>query len=214
MQRIRLEAGCGPGQPEGLRLCGVALAVLARQHEVAGIGDQNQLVQPPVATHPVAAGGEPGVVAGRLDLHHTRLGSLALFQPAILQLLRTERSDGGMSWAAATVLRRLPARRAHSREPLAAAWNRDPRPDRTPRRSGVQPACRDRRAPCIVNTASPVSSKLKMGESSKMELTHPKVVASSAETLRRCVKHIAEGGRSERDLRDERSGLFDPGDCP
>ena len=38
-----------------------------------------------------------------------------------------------------------------------------------------------------------VSSKLKMGESSKMELTHPKVVASSAETLRMCVKHIAEG---------------------
>ena len=59
-----------------------------------------------------------------------------------------------------------------------------------------------------------VSSKLKMGESSKMELTHPKLVASSARTLRRCVKHIAEGGRSERVLRDERSGPFDPGDCP
>ena len=61
---------------------------------------------------------------------------------------------------------------------------------------------------------SGVSSKLKMGESSKMALTHPKVVASSAETLRRCVKHIAEGGRSERDLRDERSGPFDPVHCP
>ena len=59
-----------------------------------------------------------------------------------------------------------------------------------------------------------VSSKLKTGESSKMELTHPKVVASSAETLRRCVKHIAEGGRSERDLRDERNGPFDPVHCP
>ncbi len=34
---------------------------------------------------------------------------------------------------------------------------------------------------------TPVSRELKMGESSKMELTHPKVVASSAETLRgRC----------------------------
>ena len=59
-----------------------------------------------------------------------------------------------------------------------------------------------------------VSSNLKMGESSKMELTHPKVAASSAGALRRCVKHIAEGGRSERDPRDERSGPFDPGDCP
>ena len=106
MLRLRLEAGCGPGQPEGLQLCGVALAVLARQHEVAGIGDQNHPVQPPVATRPVAAGGEPGVVAGRLDLHHTRLGSLALFQLAILQLLRTEQSDVRMSWAAATVLPR------------------------------------------------------------------------------------------------------------
>ena len=35
------------------------------------------------------------------------------------------------------------------------------------------------------------------------------MVASSAGTLRRCVKHIAEGGRSERDLRDEGGGPFD-----
>ena len=61
---------------------------------------------------------------------------------------------------------------------------------------------------------TPVSSKLKMGGSSKMELTHPVMVASSAGTLRRCVKHIAEGGRSERDLRDERGGPFNPGNCP
>ena len=59
-----------------------------------------------------------------------------------------------------------------------------------------------------------VSSKLRMGESSKIELTHPMIMASSAGTLRRCVKHIAEGGRSERDLRDERGGPFDPGNCP
>ena len=49
--------------------------------------------------------------------------------------------------------------------------------------------------------------------SSKMELTHPVMVASSAGTLQRCVKHIAEGGRSERDLRDEGGGPFDPRDC-
>ena len=65
-----------------------------------------------------------------------------------------------------------------------------------------------------VGAADGVSSKLIMGESSKMELTHPVVVASSADILRRCVKHIAKGGRSERDLRDERGGPFDPGDCP
>ena len=40
------------------------------------------------------------------------------------------------------------------------------------------------------------------------------VVASSADTLRRCVKHIAEGGTNERDLRNERRWPFDPGDCP
>ena len=51
----------------------------------------------------------------------------------------------------------------------------------------------------ITSSAGPrppafVSSKLKMGGSSKMELTHLVMVASSAGTLRRCVKHIAEGG--------------------
>ena len=50
-----------------------------------------------------------------------------------------------------------------------------------------------------------------MSEIAKMELTHPMVVASSADTLRRCVKHIADGGRSERDLRNERGGLLHPG---
>ena len=53
-----------------------------------------------------------------------------------------------------------------------------------------------------------------MGGSSKMELTHPVVVASSAGTLRRCVKHIADGGGSERNLRDEKGGPFNPGNCP
>ena len=51
-----------------------------------------------------------------------------------------------------------------------------------------------------------VGGELKMGESSKMELPHPKVAASSAGTLRRCVNHIAEGGRRERVPRDEGSG--------
>ena len=66
----------------------------------------------------------------------------------------------------------------------------------------------------LVEVRARVSGKLKMGKSSKMERIHPKVAASSAGTLRRCVKHIAEGGRSERHPRDERSWPFGPGDCP
>ena len=63
-------------------------------------------------------------------------------------------------------------------------------------------------------TPGVVSSSIKVCESSNLELTHPMVVASSADTLRRCVKHIAEGGTNERDLRNERRWPFDPGDCP
>ena len=59
-----------------------------------------------------------------------------------------------------------------------------------------------------------VSSNIKVCESSNLELTHPMVVASSADTLRMCVKHIAEGGTNERDLRNERRWAFDPGECP
>ena len=58
-----------------------------------------------------------------------------------------------------------------------------------------------------------VSSNIKMCKSSKLELTHPMVMASSADTLRRYIRQIAKGGTSERDLRDERNGPFDPGDC-
>ena len=87
------------------------------------------------------------------------------------------------------------------------------------RNSGVQPEQKSfttrrqwpRRDSLCFGPAKNVSSKLKMDESSKMELTYPVMVASSAGTLRRCVQHIAEGGRSERDLRDEKGGPFDPG---
>ena len=50
--------------------------------------------------------------------------------------------------------------------------------------------------------------------SSKMDLSHPAVVTSSADILWRYIKHISEGGRSERDLRNEKGGPFHPGDCP
>ena len=53
---------------------------------------------------------------------------------------------------------------------------------------------------------------IKMCKNAEMELTQPKVVASSADTRRRCRRHIAKGGSSERDIRDERRWPFDPGD--
>ena len=50
--------------------------------------------------------------------------------------------------------------------------------------------------------------------SSKMDLSHPAVVTSSAGILWRYVKHISESGRGERDLRNEKGGPFHPGDYP
>ena len=58
-----------------------------------------------------------------------------------------------------------------------------------------------------------VSSNIKMCKSSKLELTHLRMVASSADFLRRCTGQIAKGGTSERDIRVERRWPFDPGDC-
>ena len=52
-----------------------------------------------------------------------------------------------------------------------------------------------------------------MCKSSKLELTHLRMVASSADFLRRCTGQIAKGGTSERDIRVERRWPFDPGDC-
>ena len=57
-----------------------------------------------------------------------------------------------------------------------------------------------------------VIADIKMCKNAGMELTQPKVVASSADTRRRCRRHIAKGGSSERDIRDERRWPFDPGD--
>ncbi len=56
-----------------------------------------------------------------------------------------------------------------------------------------------------------VTSNFKMCISSKVELTHPMAVASSADFSRRCRRDLANGGNDERDLRDERRGTFDPG---
>ena len=60
--------------------------------------------------------------------------------------------------------------------------------------------------------AAPVTADVKMGEIAEVELTHHRIVASSVDTVRRCFRQIAEGGRSERNIRDERSGSFHPWD--
>ena len=46
-----------------------------------------------------------------------------------------------------------------------------------------------------------------------MELTHRMAVASSADSSRTCRRDLASGGDYERDIRDERRGPFDPGEC-
>ena len=80
MLQLRLEVGGGFGQPEGLQLGGIAVGVLAQQHEVAGVGDQHEAIASPVAAHLRAVGGEPGVGIGGLDLHHAAIGRLHLLR--------------------------------------------------------------------------------------------------------------------------------------
>ena len=64
----------------------------------------------------------------------------------------------------------------------------------------------------VAHGAAFVIADIKMCKNAEIELTQPKVVASSADTRRRRRRHIAKGGSSERDLRDERRWPFDPGD--
>ena len=53
----------------------------------------------------------------------------------------------------------------------------------------------------------------KMSEIAGVELTHPMAGASFTKSSWRCSTDFAEGGTSERDLRDERGGPFHPGYC-
>ena len=78
MLQLGLEVRQGTGQPEGFQRGRTALGVLAQQHEVTGVGDQHQVVVLPVPADLGAFGGEPGVVTGGLDLHHSALRRLAL----------------------------------------------------------------------------------------------------------------------------------------
>ena len=56
-------------------------------------------------------------------------------------------------------------------------------------------------------------SNFAMCKGIKMELTHRMAVASSADSSRTCRRDLASGGDYERDIRDERRGPFDPGEC-
>ena len=57
-----------------------------------------------------------------------------------------------------------------------------------------------------------VSYGFKVSRNYGLELTHRKAMASSTELLWRCLGGIAERWRRERDIRDERGGLFDQRD--
>ena len=97
--QLGLEVGGGVCQPEGLQLDGLPLRVLPQQHKVAGVGDQHETVALPVAADLRAVGGEPGVVAGGLDLHHAGLGCLSLLGLALRHLPGGVESKVGMSRA-------------------------------------------------------------------------------------------------------------------
>ena len=57
-----------------------------------------------------------------------------------------------------------------------------------------------------------VSANVKMSGIAGMALTHRTARASFTKSSWRCSTHFAEGGTSERDLREERGGPFHPGD--
>ena len=84
--QLGLERARGLRQPKGLELCGISRRVLAEEHEVTGVRDQDQPVETPVFADLVARCGQPGVVTGGLDLQHPALRDLALARLAFLHL--------------------------------------------------------------------------------------------------------------------------------
>ena len=73
--QLGLEVDGGVGHPECLQLGGLALGILAQQHEVAGVSDQAETIAVPVAADLGAFGGKPGIVASGFYLHHAALGN-------------------------------------------------------------------------------------------------------------------------------------------
>ena len=69
-------------------------------------------------------------------------------------------------------------------------------------------------ANCPRSDLTDVSADVKMSEIAEIELTHLRAEASSTGNPWRCCREIVEGGRSERDIRDEGCGVLDAGDSP
>ena len=92
------------GKTEGLQLHGVALGVLSHKHEVAGVGDEHQLVAAPVAADLIARRRQPSVVPGGLDLHYAPLRDLTRPRRSLLNLLLAVKSE---VWVARALLGKL-----------------------------------------------------------------------------------------------------------
>ena len=86
-------------QPEGFEPRRAARFVLAEEHEVARVRHQHRPVAAPIAADLIARGGEPGVVAGGLDLDDAAFRQPALARPAPLDLPRRVEAEVGMSGA-------------------------------------------------------------------------------------------------------------------
>ena len=96
--QLLVEVGGGLRQPKGLHLGCFACGILAQQHEIVGVGDQHQPIQAPVLADLVAIGGEPRVIAGRLDLHDPALRKRPLppLELSLGHLLRGVQAEIGM----------------------------------------------------------------------------------------------------------------------
>ena len=87
------------GQPERLELCRLPRRVLADEHEVPIVGDQDQPIATPIAADLIAFGGEPSVVIDGFDFDHAVLRHLPLARLAALHLLGGVEAEVGMAGA-------------------------------------------------------------------------------------------------------------------
>ena len=71
--------------------------ILAHQHEVARIGDQDETVAFPIAADLGGYCGQPRIIAGGFDFDDTAFGDLSFFRLALLHLLGRIQPEVGMS---------------------------------------------------------------------------------------------------------------------